>query len=260
MRHFGFVKADTLVSIINWVGLLLICLYLICMHIAPWISGRGDWGYVQNIWERWQSLNVGILAFISSLVALNISRFNEKKQRERNFVAARAFLPEALSELTGYFKSSASVLKEAWHRTKEGTVRDGTPLETAMPALPERYKEIFSRCIGLAEPDVGEYLAKILMRLQVHHSRLNELVNSFDGKGDTTFVPGNIRSYLYRLAELQALTSRTFPFARGMEELNCRALVWDDYSNAFGNLDVWVDQFDDLAEFTQRAIDRGSEN
>jgi hypothetical protein len=230
------------------------------MIIAPCYISGCDWRYVQNIWDRWQSLNVGVLAFISSLIALNISRYNDNKQRERNFVAAKAFLPEALSELTGYFKLSASLLKEAWTRTKEGGVRDGTPLQTAMPALPERYKEIFSRCIEQAEPDVGEYLAKIVMRLQVHHSRLQELANSFDGEGDTIFVSGNIRSYLYKLAELQALTSRVFPFARGMEDLNRRALDWDDYSNAFGNLSVWVDQFDDLAEFAQRDIERGSED
>jgi len=260
LKHIGIVKADTLIQIINWVGMPLIGVYLICMIIAPWIAAGGDWGYVQSVWDRWQSLNVGILAFIASIVAFNISRFNENKQRERNFIAARAFLPEALSELTGYFKSSASLLTEAWQRAKDKADGGKTPLHAPTPALPAGYKETFSRCIELAEPDVGEHLAYMLLRLQVHHSRLQELANSFREDGRMIIVPQNIISYLYRLSELQALTNRIFPFARGLEEFDSSDLVWEDFRNAYGNLDIWVDEFDDLAGFTHRAIARDSSN
>lgn len=256
MKHIGIVKADTLTNILNWVGVPLICLYLICMIMAPWIVG-GDWKYVQNVWDRWQSLNVGVLAFISSLVAFNISRFNENKQRERNFIAARAFLPEALSELTGYFKSSSSLLREAWESIN-GEAGKGAPLQTPTPALPTGYKETFSRCIELAEPDVAEFLAYMLMCLQVHHSRMQELANSFSQVSRTIVVPRNIVSYLYRLSELQALTNKIFPFARGMEPFNGSSLVWEDFRNAYGNLDIRVEDFDDLTGFTQRAIARNS--
>lgn len=258
MKHIGIVKADTLISIINWVGMTLIGVYLICMIIAPWIAAGGDWGYVQRVWDRWQSLNVGVLAFISSIIAFNISRYNEHRQRERNFIAARAFLPEALSELTTYFKSSGSLLKEAWQIANDKEDRSKTPLDAPTLALPAGYKETFSRCIELAEPDVGEYLAYMLMRLQVHHSRLQELANSFGEDSRTIIVPQNIISYLYRLSELQALTNRVFPFARGLDEFDSKGLVWEDFRNAYANLDIWVEDFEDLTGFTQRAIARNS--
>lgn len=257
MKHIGIVKADTLISIVNWVAMPLIGVYVICMIIAPWINGKGGWVYVQDVWDRWQSLNVGILALISSIVAFNISRYNENKRRERNFVAARAFLPEALSELTTYFKSSSSLLKEVWERVKSER-RDKTPLLAQMPTTPSGYKETFSRCIGLAEPDVGEHLAYMLTCLQVHHSRLQELASSFKDDSRMIIVPQNIISYLYRLAELQALTNSLFPFARGSEEFDSHDLVWEDFRNAYGNLDIRIEEFDDLAGFTQRAIARNS--
>lgn len=252
MKRIGIVKSGTLINIINWVGGILIAIYLVGMIIAPWIATGGDWDKVQVIWDRWQSLNVGVLAFISSIVAFNISGFSEHRQRERNFIAARAFLPQALSELTGYFKLSSILIKEAWEKVANS---DTTPLTATVPALPTSYKETFSRCIELAEPDVSEHLAYILMRLQVHHSRIQELANDF-GVGHTIFIPNNLISYLYSLSELQALTNRTFEFARGMAEFDDNKLALEDFMNAYANLGIWVEVFDDLAGFTQRAIAR----
>lgn len=68
--------------------------------IYRFLDDSWDVKQVQSIWHHWQALNVGMLAFMSSLVTFYISKFNANNQRERNFVAARAFLPEALSELT----------------------------------------------------------------------------------------------------------------------------------------------------------------
>jgi hypothetical protein len=40
------------------------------------------------VWYRWQTLNVRRLAFISSVIAFNIAKYNASKQRERQFIAA----------------------------------------------------------------------------------------------------------------------------------------------------------------------------
>lgn len=254
MKHIGIAAPSTWVSVLNWVGIPLFVLYLVCMFLYPFVAGNGDCRYVQDVWYRWQSLNVGVLAFSSSVVALNISKYNANKQRERNFVAARAFLPEAFSELTAYFNLCATSLKEAWQiASKESTK---TPLQAQVPNLPASYKEIFRQCIGFAEPDVGERLAYILMRLQVHNSRINKLSGNFSVDSTIIEAPQNIIVYLYRLAELQALINKTFEYARGLEEFDSSNLVWEDYRNAYANLDISTEDFDDLVGFTRRAIER----
>lgn len=260
MKHIGKVKPDTLINILNWVGIPLVGVYILSMIIVPWIEGEYEWRYVQNVWHNWQSLNVGILAFISSIIAFNISRFNANKQRERNFIAAKAFLPEALSELTTYFKFCGTLLTEAWDRVNGNTDGCRTPLQQQVPELTESYKETFSQCIALAEPDVSEYLAYMLMRLQIHISRLNDVENSFREDRNTIFMllPANIITYMYCLAELQALINKIFDYARGLEDFDGSKLVWDDFRNAYGNLDISFDDFDDLVGFTQRTIARNS--
>lgn len=255
MKRIWNIKADTMVSIMNWVGIPLFLLYFVSMIVAPWFDGGWEWGYVQSVWDRWQTLNVGVLAFISSVIAFNISKYNANKQRERQFVAARAFMPHALSELTSYCKQSSVVLREAWDHLAVSE-ESRSPLRAELPVLPESYKEVFSRCIAEAEPEVAGYLADILVKLQVHHSRLYELKNTFGQGGRMVWTQGNVMDYLFSLGELQALINRLFGFARGMESFNGTNLLWKDYRTAYFNLDIRVEDVGDLAGFTQRAISR----
>ena len=119
-------------------------IYFVSMFIYPWFDNDTGWVHVQNVWGRWQGINVGMLAFVSSITAFNIARYNANKQREREFLAAKAFLPHALSELTEYLNSCASILQEAWNATEENRLG---PQELE---LPESYKTVFSNCIKYA--------------------------------------------------------------------------------------------------------------
>lgn len=233
------------------------------MFLYPFFSCKGSWKCVHDIWHNWQSLNVGMLAFISSLVALNISRVNANKQRERNFIAAKAFLPEELSELTTYFKSSSSLLLAAFELVEtnsERRTRGSTPFDMDKPNLPSSYKEVFSTCIKFAEPIIGDHLAKILMNLQIHNSRLNSLHDSLTGASNEVVIKQNIMSYMYSLGTLQALVNRTFNFARSLEKFDSSSLDWSDYKTAYFNLNIEPEDIDDLTGFTQRAIARENSN
>lgn len=204
----------------------------------------------------WQTLNVGVLAFISSMVAFNISKFHAHQQRQREFIAARSFLPEALSELSSYFKENVSLLLEAWARAKDETDDCKTPLQNVLPSLPDNYREIFSRCISLAEPEVAQYLSFILMRLQVQHARVKALNDSFNPNSTMLVLPQNIITYLYGLAELQALVGKIFNFSRGLKDFSDDRLSWDDFRSAYFNLGILFENYDDLEDFTKRAINR----
>jgi hypothetical protein len=230
-------------------------LYVFCMLIFPWFSTGFDWQLVQGVWDRWQSLNVGMLAFISSITAFNIGRYNAEKQREREFRASKAFLPSALSELTEYLKESAEIYVSGWEAAR------GDALKVTAPIPPAGYKEVFRDCIRHAEPDVGEYLSQLLKWLQIHAARLSGYL---DQQADDTWSnpdKHNVIVYLYRVGELQAMVNRLFPFSRGLEDLNSGPLVWDELKNAFGNLDLWVEEYriddhNNLEAYTMRALER----
>lgn len=255
MKYLAHVKPDVLVGLLNFVGLPAAALYAFCMVAWPWISG-GDWEYVQDVWDRWQSLNVAMLAFISSITAFHISKYNAEKQRERDFLAAKAFLPAALSELISYFRASARVFITGWESSTDGSRRFN------IPELPQEYKPVFGDCIRHAEPHVGDYLARILMLLQIHDARMRGF-EQHEGNSYRANDRRNLITLLYRLGELQALTNKFFDFARNMEEFDSSPLAWEDFRSAYCGLDIRIEDIsvDDkmnLEAFTKRAIARHS--
>ncbi len=255
LRRIGLLDRGNLVYLVNILGGTAIICYVIAMLLYPWIDGHWTWSHVQEVWDRWQALNVGVLAFLSSLIAFNIAGYNADRQRERNFIAAKAFLPAALSELISYFKASARVLKKSWETDGQGFA------ETKKPDLPESYKSVFADCIRYASPEVGDYLANILVRLQVHDARLTGLLHPDEEVDIHVVAKHSVLTYLYRLGELQAIVSLLFDFARGETEFQFRKLEWEDFRNAFGNLNLWTDDFiiDDtfnLKAFTERQISK----
>ena len=110
MKRLGFFKPDIIIGAANCIGLPLTVVFAFSMIVWPWIAGRGNWGHVQDVWDRWQSLNVGLMAFIASVAAFNIARYNADRQRARDFLAAKASLPATLSSLNSYFNASARLL------------------------------------------------------------------------------------------------------------------------------------------------------
>lgn len=252
----NYLKLERLIPVVNAVGIPLIAIYIASMIVAPWFANESSWQYVQDVWDRWQTLNTGMLAFIASVVALNISTFHEKKQRQRRFVAAKAFLPNALSELTVYFRSAAALLYEAWECLEEKPEGTLMPLTRTSLDVSEKYKETFRNCISEADDDVAILMASILTKLQIFNARIREMDSSYKPDRMSIVVPNNIKVNLYNLAELQALVNNLFGFARSMEDFSDVNLVWDDFKNAYANLDIWVERVDGLEEFTKRRLEK----
>ncbi len=242
----NLLNSEIVVKGLTWIGVPTVFTYLCSMVIYPiWATG-GDWLVIQNVWARWQGLNVAMIAFTSSIVAFNISRINEIKQRERNFSAERAFLPSALSDLSTYFQECSKVLTNLWeHRPENQT-------EPMVPMVPKDTREVFRQCIRFADPSVGQYLSQILVRLQIHCARLEDTVADRDDRH-------NLIVYLYRLGELQALTNKLFDFARGEKTFDDSSLILSDFRAAYLGFGLYpdrigVDKEDTLIKFTQCQI------
>jgi len=255
LHRVGVYRSSVLVDIVNYAGIPLLVLYSFSMFAYPWIEGSWSWPHVQAVWDRWQTLNAGALAFLASLVAFNVSRYNDNLQRERDFVSAKAFLPSTLSSLMEYFSRCAEIYESLWGTDGHAS----TPIK--YPNLPSDYKEVFSNCIRYADPDVGTYLSDILVQLQIHEARLHDVVAQSDAAPAHVVDRYTLLAYLYRLGELYALVGKLFGFARGEEKFEVKPLVWEDFRNAYGILDLdigdmHIDEKMNLRAFTERAIER----
>lgn len=259
MNRLDIFKPQVYIAFLLRVGWPLIALYVFSMFVFPWFQGSFEWNSVQNVWDRWQGLNVGMLAFAASLIAFDISLYKAERERKRNFISERAFLPEALSELTTYCRASMALFAEAWTRVSEQAVRQQTSLETPVPDLPENYRVVFQECIKTAEPKVGDALAYILMRLQIHHSRMRGLAEEISPDNRMIINAGNLISYLYRIAEIQALINQLFEYARGIEDFDGSPLEWENYRNALSLAGISINEYEDLQGFIERTIAQGDE-
>ena len=94
MSYFSkFIHVDSLVRLVNWVSGICFAFYIISMALLPWINQEFKWAGVQDVWDRWQTFNAGVLAFFASVIAFNIARYTDNQKRQRQFVAARSICP-----------------------------------------------------------------------------------------------------------------------------------------------------------------------
>ena len=232
-----------LVKMIMIIGFgALISLYLCFMFIEPFLN-NGTTGLIKVL-KEWQTLNAAFVALLASFIALYATQYNVRKQKERDFIASKAFLPEALSELTLYLESSVKLLIEAYRRESDETDSCKTQLTQKLPSLPDKYKVTFKDCIHSGEYEVSEYLSNILRDLQVHNSRMVSTYNEFSPSRTFIKSPPNKISEIYELAKIYSRIGRLYPFARNEERLDNSSIKRDEMINTFSNLDI--DDIDSL--------------
>lgn len=203
------------IKLLSILWIVFLVPYIHFMFIQPFVL-EGFSGALE-VWDRWQALNVGVLAFISSVVFFHTTKYKEEKQRQRSFIAARASLPQALSELTEYCRNSAKVWHEAIVKAETNKYGD---FSEKYPSLPSNVHNVIKECIAHSEFDVGNYLAKILVELQIHNSRLSGLESEFAVGSNHINVSLSVQSNLWFLGKLQARIDSLFSFARGLEAFN----------------------------------------
>ncbi|MCR9186626.1 MAG: hypothetical protein NXH81_14605 [Halieaceae bacterium] len=238
--------------------------YLYSMIFHPILSGGGSWHHIGAVWYDWQALNVGVLAFAASLVAFNISAYNSEQQRRRDFRAAQAFLPDALSELTRHFRTSAAYLKQAVALAKPISELVNAPRQPVnlpiLPSAPTSFRTVFRDSIQKAEPEVGEYLARILRDFQIHETRMIGLHESAESaNGFFGHVSTNILGRIVDLGELQARVNNIFSYARAVDGFNGRHPTFDDFIQAYVNMNIHPEAADGLITATKRRVAKFSE-
>ncbi|AOE49709.1 hypothetical protein [Kangiella sediminilitoris] len=224
---------------LNKILFTLATIYIFSMGIWPLLASKGSWDYTLGVWHHWQGFNVGVLALLTSLMAFKITRYREDVQRKRDFIAESSLLPHVLSDLCEYLDDSAELLIEAYQKVREyGRANCNEPLEHQVPELDEVYKEVFRDCIRFAEPDVAKYLADIIVRLQVHHSRMVHLSDEFRPDRRMVNRAENIESYISCLIDIRALVNHIFEFARGEERFYFESISDEMKRNARSNLGI----------------------
>lgn len=217
-----------------------------------------DWVYLQSVWERWQSLNVGVLALISSILVFKATKYHSEQARLRQFKAARAMLPDALSELTAYLKSAAKSLDQLWDDVEQSSLPTDSDFEIPFPQLPIKARETIKECISQANDDVGDFLARILANLQVFDARLTNMCEDCKGEYRVSPTEHDVKAAMILAGKIHALVNNIFEFSRGREDFSVVELELHHYMSAYALLDLEVgrgfDKYTGLTAMTVKSI------
>ena len=196
---------------------VIVTIYLFCMVLYPTFNNwtvTGTWQEVQKVWDRWQTLNAAVIALLASLIAFKATTYQYHQERENNFRAAKAKLPQALSDLATYTKECASVHSLIHALAKRRAPREELLKAASVPERPSEAIDIFVECIKYSDSHIGNYLAKILEELQVMHARL-------ESKSKDTFMVLPVLvaevSCIDYIARSRLKINHLFDFARNEE-------------------------------------------
>ena len=223
-------------------------IYLMAMVIYPVV--HGDWEYVLSVWYRWQGLNVGVLAFTSSIIFFYAAKFNSKKQREREFIAAKAFLPQAVNELISFHVQSIEMYKKVWAGV----------LHIPRPIQPTKYRDVFRNCIRHSDNRVGDILTDVLVSLQVQMSISDMVANNLDRYDDID--KSSVVYYIFDSVRLLIVLDKVFNFTN--KDIGCIPLDLSssDFEAMYRELEInpseyIADNGEDLNFLTSRYVITG---
>lgn len=265
-NQLKLLSSTTIRSQVIWILAVAISMYyLTFMVLAPISQVECDWVCIQEIWDRWQTLNAAMIALLASAGAIYITQYNERRNTERRFLASRVLLPQALSELTTYLEKSATfyiaskACVEANAKAEEEG-EDKKPLAAILPLHTDDYKAIFSRCIESAEVQPAIMLGDVLSDLQVLEARMRRMHEDLSAseRGPMFYSVRNVLADIFLISHVKVLVDRLFDFARGRGTLNCQAFQLDEYKSALNLLPVGF-QFglmDDVLEIAARHLEK----
>lgn len=196
-----------------------LALYLASMVAYPFYISDLDWNYVQGVWNTWQTFNAAMIALLASIIAL-AAMYSESQKRERELLAAKALLPEALTQLIYFCKHSASLLKEAYiNRNEPNSDPYLLYINGDIHQIPEWVGSAFQGCIIAADKPDAVYMAGILAELQVIRARLVSIHHDSNKDMELLVMPDDLISHIRQLGYLVAKVNALFPYARDGEPI-----------------------------------------
>jgi hypothetical protein len=141
-------------------------------------------------------------------------------------------------------------------RKSDGTFDKSQPLRFVLPLSPKD-KETFVRCISVSEGSNAKFIAGYILKLQICHARMRSTNDAFGALG-LVFTTSDMRSHIFDLLELFAMTGKLMQYARG--HFDGLDLSYEDFYNAMqsSNLNITTLAEDyEVERYVKAVIKRG---
>ncbi len=233
MNQPRYVMERKTMKLITRLVSIFIAVWLIAMIAYPVFSSNFNWVETQRVWDRWQTLNSGMIALLAAMLAIYATQYIENKKRERSLIAEKSLLPLALSELSEYCIGLAEYLKMEHQEWKKDTLKKLSKNNNLVPNRPTEWIfDAFKNCMIHEQESEAKFMASILSDTQIISSRFRTL------KDDNLLVTQ--RTFISRRNEiclLHAKIDRMFKYSREHSLLLTTEITEEEKCNSAAVLD-----------------------
>lgn len=177
------------------------------MLIAPIAHG---WPNAISTWKEWQTFNAAIIAFLSTLLIVHSTKVAEQRSALRKRNASKAFMPIALSELSGYLVELIQLLDDLHQEKKDFEIE----LKLQLPESAFKQIEKFIEQSSAEDEVIVNHLTIAISSVQIYDARIVSILTD-------SFISNKKEQAFYQINQcvlLHALLSGMYDFARGVDD------------------------------------------
>jgi hypothetical protein len=238
------------IAVTTLVGSLLLFVFL------SLVSQAKDW---ETLVAGAMSVTAAVWAGFLLMKQINQTETHEQNRLKRKFIAARATLPLALTELCDFCKRSTDQLKPVYVYARSTVATTVPPFE--LQTIPDSVMAILNAVLETTPHDaIADRLSDMLAMIQVFQSRLKSMRDSNFHSGNM-FVDETIQSYIINSGEIYTLASSLFDYARKKTEYSAAVtlddLMYDKVLDAFRIFEMYSAAFDPIRDTVNRYLTEG---
>jgi len=157
------------------IGIVIIMLFLIYIYfmvVAPLQQGKGSWGYLQNTWNAWQTLNGAVLALFAAAGAVSATIWSLHRRYEMDHA-----LLERQENIANREKEERKRARLGWLCWRVNPLLYSMKIIALNGSPPKAFDQIRSEMKEL-EPDIFEVFGETsLMSLKTLLGHVEAIVN-----------------------------------------------------------------------------------
>lgn len=230
---------NTLKGNLKWIVGVFFIIYFLSMFVCPFFINFSYSDLMQTL-HKWQSFNVGVLAFLSSYCFYLGVKEREKSHRRSHYLANASIITHEFALINNYLRENVKWLDEQWDSLELGDKQAVS--KTEKPNITETYLENFKNCMLYSEDEERDYLSSLLFKLQMFKSRIDKTESIIIGKefSDAQF---KIISCIYGSIEIYSHIITNYNYYRQLDTFNCDVFAINIFDRSIDELKLETDKY-----------------
>jgi hypothetical protein len=232
---------NTLKGNLKWIVGVFFIIYFLSMFVCPFSINFSNSDLMKTL-HKWQSFNVGVLAFLSSYCFYLGVKEREKSHRRSHYLANASIITHEFALINNYLRENVKWLDEQWDSLELGDKQAVS--KTEKPEITETYLENFKNCMLYSESEERDYLSSLLFKLQMFKSRIDEIeINIAEEKANKDKAKDKVIACTYNVVEVYSHILTNYNYFRQLKTFNSDVFVTGAFDKSIDELKLQTDKY-----------------